>query len=143
MNLLLALAATVAGVAASFQGAANAGLSSRTGLGPALVVNTTVVLLCTFVFFFITRSTATFFPPGTPWSYYIGGLCGFTIILAAAFVFPRIGAGPAAALMVLGQGAAALAIDHYGLMGLSREPVSLARISGFVLIIAGVALIRR
>jgi bacterial/archaeal transporter family-2 protein len=143
MNMLLALAATVAGVAASFQAAANAGLASRTGLGPALIVNTTVVLLCTFVFFFATHSAATFLPTGTPWSLYIGGFCGFTIILAAAFVFPRIGAGSAAALMVLGQGAAALAIDHFGLMGISRESVSLSRISGFMLIIAGVALIRR
>jgi len=143
MNLFLALAALVAGAAASFQAAANAGLSARTGLGPALVINTTIVLLCTFVFFFATRSTAPFFPAGTPWSLYVGGFCGFTIILAAAFVFPRIGAGPAAALMVLGQGASALAIDHFGIMGLSREPVSLSRVGGFLLIVAGVALIKR
>jgi bacterial/archaeal transporter family-2 protein len=143
MNLLFALAAIVAGVAVSFQSAANAGLSSRTGLGPALIVNTSIVLLFAFVFFFATRSTATFFPSGIPWFLYIGGFCGFTIILAAAFVFPKIGAGQAAALMVLGQGAAALAIDHFGLMGLSREPVSLSRIGGFMLIIVEVALIRR
>lgn len=143
MNLLFALAAIVAGVAVSFQGAANAGLSSRTGLGPALIINTSIVLLCTFAFFFATRSTATFFPSGTPWHFYIGGFGGFTVILVAAFVFPKIGAGEAAALMVLGQGAAALAIDHFGLMGLSREPVSLSRIGGFMLIVAGVVLVRR
>src|SRR5437660_12855339 len=72
MNLFLVLAAAIAGVAASFQGAANAGLSSRAGLGPALIVNTTVVLLCAFAFFFATRATATFFPAGTPWCFYIG-----------------------------------------------------------------------
>jgi transporter family-2 protein len=65
------------------------------------------------------------------------------IILASAFVFPRIGAGPAVALMVLGQGAAALAIDHFGLMGLAREPVSLSRIGGFALIMIGITLLRR
>lgn len=143
MNILFTLAAAGAGVAASFQAAANAGLSGRAGLGAALIVNTSVVLLCTFVFFFASGSPATFFPAGTPWPLYIGGLCGFTIILVAAFVFPKIGAGPAVALMVLGQGGAALAIDHFGFMGISREPVSLSRIGGFALIIAGVALLRR
>jgi len=143
MNLLLALVAITAGVATSIQSAANGGLSSRTGLGPALVVNTSIVLLCALVFFFTTRSSANFFPAGMPWSFYVGGFCGFAMILAAAFVFPRIGAGPATALMVLGQGAASLAIDHFGIMGLSREPVSLSRIGGFILVVAGVALIRR
>ncbi|HVU28613.1 MAG TPA: DMT family transporter [Verrucomicrobiae bacterium] len=143
MNLFFALAAIAAGVATAFQSAANGGLSARTGLGPALVVNTSIVLFGAFVLFFTTRSTATFFPAGTPWSLYAGGFCGFTIILAAAFVFPKIGAGQATVLMVLGQSAAALAIDQFGLMGLSREPVSLSRIGGFMLIIAGVALSRR
>ncbi|HKP36142.1 MAG TPA: DMT family transporter [Pyrinomonadaceae bacterium] len=143
MNLLLAIAAAVAGAATSLQSAANAGLSSRIGLAPSLMVNTAIVLFCTFIFFFITRSTATFFPADTPWFLYIGGFCGFTIILVAAFVFPRIGAGPAVALMALGQAVAALAIDHFGVMGLSRAPVSLSRIGGFMLILAGVALIRR
>jgi bacterial/archaeal transporter family-2 protein len=143
MNLLLALAVTFAGAAVSFQSAANASLSARIGLGASLIINTIIVLLCTFVFYFATRSTATFFPAGTPWTLYIGGFCGFSIILAAAYVFPRIGAGPAIALMVLGQGAAALAIDHFGLMGLSQAPASLSRISGFMLIVAGVALVRR
>ena len=143
MNPLFALAAILAGIATSFQAGANAGLSSRTGLGPALIINTSIVLLGTLVFFFATRSTATFFPTGTPWSLYIGGFCGFTIILAAAFIFPRIGAGRTAALMVLGQSAAALAIDHFGLMNFSRQPLSLSRITGFILIIAGVALTRR
>jgi transporter family-2 protein len=143
MNILFALAAVVAGVATSFQAAANAGLAARVGLGPALVLNTTIVLIGALGFFVASGSRATFFPAGTPWSLYIGGLCGFAVILAAAFVFPRIGAGRAVALMVLGQGVAALAIDHFGLMGLGREPLSLSRIGGLVLLVAGVALLRR
>src|SRR5690242_19173857 len=133
MNLFFALAVAVAGAAVSFQSAANAGLSARAGLGPALIINTSIVLVCTIAFFFASGSSATFLPPNTPWPLYIGGFCGFSIILAAAFVVPRIGAGRAAALMVLGQGAAALVLDHFGLLGLSRQPVSLSRIAGFLL----------
>src|SRR5205823_14115082 len=107
------------------------------GLAAALVVNTAVVLAGTLVFFFVSGARPLFFPAGTPWSLYIGGACGFAIILAGAFAFPKIGAGPAIALMVLGQGAAALAIDHFCLLGMVREPVSLTRIGGFALIVGG------
>ena len=50
MNLFFALAIMVAGAAVSFQAAANAGLSARTGLGPALIVNTLIVLVCAIGF---------------------------------------------------------------------------------------------
>ena len=55
----------------------------------------------------------------------------------------KIGAGSAIALLVLGQGAAAMAIDHFGLMGFARQPVSFSRLAGVALIIGGVILIRR
>ena len=50
------------------------------------------------------------FPPRTPWVLYIGGVLGFIIIFVMAFVFPRIGGAYTIALMVLGQGIAAVLI---------------------------------
>ncbi len=141
-KILLGLVATAAGVAAAFQAAANAGLSSRIGLGAALVVNTSIVLLGTLVFYFAFGPQGTFFASGAPWSLYVGGVCGFVIILSLAFVFPKIGAAVAIALVVLGQGLAALAIDHFGLMGMPKEPITLARIAGLLLLGGGLALIR-
>ena len=143
LRFLFSFAAVLAGAAIAFQGAANAGLSARTGLGAALVINTSVVLISAMVFLFAGGSSSPFFPPDTPWFLYIGGLCGFGFILASAFVFPKIGAAPSVALIVLGQGAAALAIDHFGLMGLTRQPVSASHIGGFVLIVSGVMLLKR
>ena len=131
-----------AGAATAVQAAANAGLSSRIGLAAALVVNTSIVLVATLAYYFARGSSGTFFPPGTPWSYYVGGLCGFAVLLALAFAFPRIGAGVAIALVVLGQGAAALAIDHFGLLGMPVEPISVARVAGLALVGGGIALIR-
>lgn len=141
-RLLFAVFAVVAGVAATFQASANAGLSQRIGLGAALVVNTTIVLTGTLVLFVARGPHTHLFPAGTPWTLYIGGACGFVIILALAFVFPRIGAAWAIALVVLGQCAAALAIDHYGLLGMPKDPVTMGRAAGLAFVALGVALVR-
>ena len=141
-GLLLGIA-LIAGVATTLQATANAGLSARIGLGAALVVNTVVVLLGTLVLYFARGGPfATFFPADAPWSLYVGGVCGVVILASLAFVFPRIGAAVAIALVVLGQGGAALAIDHFGLLGMPKEPVTLLRIAGLVLVGGGVALMR-
>ncbi len=142
MKILFGVIAVAAGIAAALQAAANAGLSSRIGLGAALIVNTSIVLLGTLVFYLAGSPSGSFFPSGTPWSFYLGGVCGFVIILSLAFVFPKIGAAFAIALVVLGQGAAALAIDHFGLLGMPEEPMTLARVAGMLLVGGGLALIR-
>jgi len=141
-RILFGLIAAIAGGATALQAAANAGLSSRIGLGAALLVNTSIVLVGTFVLYFARVPRGGFFPPGAPWFLYLGGVYGFVIIVSLAFVFPRIGAAVAIALVVLGQGCAALAIDHFGLMGMPREPVTLVRVAGLLLIGGGVALLR-
>jgi bacterial/archaeal transporter family-2 protein len=141
-KLLFAALAVCAGIAGSFQSAANAGLAQKAGLGAALVANTTIVMAGSLAVFFARAPHAGFHPVETPWSLYIGGFCGFVIILSLAFVFPKIGAALAMALVVLGQSGAALAIDHYGLMGMPKDPVSVSRVAGFALVAAGVALIR-
>jgi len=141
-EILFASIAAAAGVATAFQAAANAGLSSRIGLAAALVVNTVIVLLGTLVLYLARGPHGSFFPAGVPWSFYVGGVCGLVILVSLAFVFPKIGAAVAIALVVLGQGGAALAIDHFGLMGMPRDPVTIARFAGLLLVGAGVALMR-
>jgi transporter family-2 protein len=141
-KLLFASLAIVAGAAAAIQSASNAGLRSHIGLGGALVVNTTVVLIATILLWLGTGANRTFFPEAAPWSLYIGGLCGFATIAALALAFPQLGAAWAIAMMVLGQGVAALVIDHFGLMGMPRDPVTATRLLGVALVAAGIVVIR-
>ena len=142
MQLLFAALAIAAGAAAAIQSAANAGLKSHIGLGAALVVNTGVVLIATIVLWLATGANTRFFPTSAPWTLYIGGLCGFATIAALALAFPQLGAAWAIAMMVLGQGLAALIIDHFGLMGMPHDPVTATRLAGVALVALGIIVIR-
>jgi transporter family-2 protein len=44
--------------------------------------------------------------------------------------------------VVLGQSAAALAIDHFGLLGMPKDPITLPRVAGLALLALGVSLVR-
>lgn len=142
MKVFLAALAIAAGVAAAMQAATNAGLSKSAGLGPALVVNTVSVLIGAIGLWAATGAKATFFPAGAAWTLYLGGLFGFVIIASLAFVFPKIGAAYSVALMVGGQCAAALVIDHFGLMGMPRDPLTIQHVIGVSLVAAGAVVTR-
>ena len=61
----------------------------------------------------------------------------------AAFGAPRVGLGVLLTAAIAGQLAAALLLDHYGLLGLARHPVNLTRALGLVLVLIGAVLVRR
>jgi transporter family-2 protein len=141
-NIAFALLAVAAGVAATMQAATNSGLARSAGLGPTLVVNTVIVLIGVVGLWAASGAKPTFFPAGAAWTLYLGGLFGFVIVASLAFVFPKIGAAYAIALMVGGQCVAALVVDHFGLMGMPRDPVTVQRVVGVMLVAAGAAVIR-
>ncbi len=78
-----------------------------------------------------------------PWHSWIGGLYGAVFVAAAAFATPRLGVASTIVLMVAGQMALSLVLDHFGFMGVPRQPVDLGRVAGVALIVCGVLLIRR
>jgi transporter family-2 protein len=141
-NLMFVGLAVVAGVAVALQGATNQGLMKSAGIGPALIVNTVIVLLGAAALWLATGARTTFFPGNAPWTAYLGGIFGFIVIASAVLVFPRLGAAYAIALMVCGQCLAAMVIDHYGLMGMEKNPATLQRALGVALVVGGVVMFR-
>jgi bacterial/archaeal transporter family-2 protein len=134
----------MAGAAGAAQASANAALAARAGLGPAVLVNALVVLAGTLALNLVMGSLRALpAVAGAPWYDYLGGVCGFAIIASMAYAFPRMGAALALALMVLGQSAMALTIDHFGLWGMRAVPVTPTRLLGGALLVVGVALLRR
>jgi len=78
--------------------------------------------------------------PGWAWA---GGLYGAGFVAAMAYATPRLGLAATLTLAVASQLATALALDHFGLLGLRAAPVSGTRVAGVVLVLAGVLLVRR
>lgn len=78
-----------------------------------------------------------------PWHAWIGGLYGAVFVVAAAYAVPRLGVASTIVLMVAGQMALSLVLDHFGWMGVPARPVDLGRLAGVGLIVAGVLLVRR
>lgn len=78
-----------------------------------------------------------------PYYAWFGGLYGAFFVAIAAFAVPRIGVGSLITIGIAGQVAGALVLDHFGLLGLPRDPVSLTKLLGAALVIAGVVLVRR
>lgn len=78
-----------------------------------------------------------------PWWAWSGGLLGAFYVLTAILVAPRLGTAALMGLALSGQLIAALVLDHYGLLGLSVHPLSLWRVVGTILLLAGVVLITR
>jgi len=81
--------------------------------------------------------------PSVPAWAWLGGVLGATYVAAATVLGPRLSAAAFLALMLVGQMATALVVDHYGVIGFPENPVTLWRVVGVALLIVGVVLIMR
>lgn len=78
-----------------------------------------------------------------PWYAWLGGFYGAFFVAIAAFGAPRIGIGPLLTAAVGGQLIGAIVLDHFGLLGLTRQPVSMEKLAGVALVLFGAWLVRR
>lgn len=74
---------------------------------------------------------------------WIGGLLGAYYVIASIVLTPRLGAATTVGLVLAGQVAASIAIDHFGLLRVSVQEATLPRLLGALLIVAGVVLVQR
>ena len=77
-----------------------------------------------------------------PWLQWTGGVLGATFVTSAVVLAPRLGAATLVAAVVAGQMIGSLLIDHYGIVGYPQHSVSVERVIGVALVMAGVALIQ-
>ncbi|WP_439477105.1 DMT family transporter [Brevundimonas sp.] len=78
-----------------------------------------------------------------PWYAWVGGLYGAIFVVAAAWGVPRLGVATTIILMVAGQLLLSVVLDHFGAMGMPKQPISWGRVAGVGLVVAGVLMVRR
>jgi bacterial/archaeal transporter family-2 protein len=103
-----------------------------------LVGALTSLLICGLAQYPLPATTAL---TQTSWWMWIGGCLGTLYVWSTIFATPRIGAALALALTIAGQMIAALFLDHYGALGLTRYAASPTRIAGVVFVVLGVSLV--
>jgi bacterial/archaeal transporter family-2 protein len=75
------------------------------------------------------------------WTRFMGGVLGAFYVLTVIFIIRNIGPANMLCLVVAGQMIAALTIDHFGFQGFIAHQITLPRIAGAALLVAGVYLI--
>ena len=78
---------------------------------------------------------------GMPWWAPLGGLVGSFAVIAGLIFVNKVGTGAFAGLTITANILMSLVIDHFGMFGMEQHGVSLWRLLGGILMVAGVALI--
>jgi len=142
--LLPIIAVLIAGFGIAVQPPTNAALAKQGGsvILAALVsfVIGSLVLAAAWAAFDRTAPSALRGAPAWTWA---GGFYGACFVAALAFATPRLGLAVALTLAIASQLAAALVLDHFGLLGLRQAPISVGKVAGVLLVLGGVLLVRR
>jgi transporter family-2 protein len=69
------------------------------------------------------------------------GVMGAALVFGIAWVMPQIGAAKGFVLLIAGQVITGMILSHFGLLGSPLEPVSLFKIVGALLLVAGVGIV--
>ncbi|HYC75306.1 DMT family transporter [Brevundimonas sp.] len=144
-SLLAMLAVVLGGAATSLQAPTNAKLMGAVGspVNAAFVsfaVGTAALGILALVLQVRPDMAAS---RALPWYAWVGGLYGAIFVVAAAWGVPRLGVATTIILMVAGQLLLSVVLDHFGAMGMPRQPISLGRVAGVGLVIAGVLMVRK
>jgi transporter family-2 protein len=144
-RFLLIIMAFISGAILPIQATINFRLSKNVG-GPiiAAFVSFAVGTIGLLIYLISSRQLnfRELFLHTSPWWIWIGGLLGTFYVAAIIMLVPRLGVALAFSLVVAGQTITALIFDHFGLLGITVQPISIGKIIGALLLVAGVILIR-
>jgi len=141
--LPLALA-VIAGIFIAIQAPTNAILGKASG-SPVVAAFISFVVGTLALGAMVAATSGRIFAPelkGVPWYAWLGGFYGAFFVAMMAFGAPRVGVAVLLTAGIAGQLAAALVLDHYGLLGLSQHAVTPLRIFGVALVLAGAFVVR-
>lgn len=141
--LLLAAVPLVAGALIPLQAGANRALGAAAGdplvaAGLSFLVGAAALMGLSLLV--LRRDLPGDLFAATPAWAWTGGLFGAIFVTGAIVLAPRIGTTSYLLLVFVGQMAMAALVDHFGLVGFARRPVSLAQVAGLATVLAGAGL---
>jgi bacterial/archaeal transporter family-2 protein len=146
MKFLFYILPIVAGVAMSIQSGINAQLRSaiQYPLLAALIsfLGGTLALVV-LLFFSKQPMPGMSVYSGIEWYKFIGGFLGAFIVYVALISVQEIGAANMFVLIVAGQLLTAVLMDHFGILGMKQNPISIQKLLGILLVIAGAWLVNK
>ena len=78
-----------------------------------------------------------------PWYYLTGGLLGAIYVTTVLVTVRALGAGAVVAATITGQLTMSVLVDHFGLLGVTRDPISALKLVGIALLGLGTYLVVR
>ena len=143
--ILVFLTLLLAGAATALQGPTNAKLVTAVGspLNAAFVSFAVGTVALGVLAMILQARPDVGAMKALPWWAWMGGLYGCAFVVSAAWGVPRLGVATTITVMIAGQLLLSLALDHFGALGVEKQPLSLGRIVGVALVIGGVVLVRR
>ena len=75
-----------------------------------------------------------------PWWSFLGGLVGSGYVLSSVYLTAALGTGLAISLIITVQTITSLTVDHFGLLGFPRRPLTRPRIAAALLMLIAVTL---
>jgi transporter family-2 protein len=141
-NVALVLALVI-GAAVAAQGPLNSQLGRSVGGLPATCIALSVSVIALLALTAATGHLGGIADVGrAPWWAVVGGgLVGALYVGSIVWTVRALGAGGLTAATLAGQLGAAVAIDHFGWLGVERAPVTLAKLAGVGLLAAGTYLV--
>ena len=138
--------ALITGALIPIQAATNAAFSKS--IGNPLVTGLMVFIVGLAVMILFILISGTTFPTrqqimSTSLYSYLGGIIVATYVVMITILTPRLGVGTAIGLIVTGQIICAVTIDHFGLFNVAVHSISITRLTGVLLMIAGIYLVMK
>jgi transporter family-2 protein len=137
------VAALAIGAAVAAQAPLNSQLGRHVGGLPATTIALGISFLCLFALTLIAGELAGFKDLGKPPLHVLigGGIVGALYVGSIVWTVRALGVTGLSVVTLAGQFAAALAIDHFGWLGVDRSEVTVAKLAGVALVAAGTWLI--
>jgi len=146
MGIVWSVVGILAGALIALQGPINAQLARGLGMPVAaaaasFVAGSVVLILITLVLSQAQGITIAWRAPPL-WMFLAGGCLGAIFVTCALILTPKLGAGATMAFIVAGQLLAGLLLDRLGYFDLAVRELTLGRVGGAILLLAGALLIR-